>query len=58
MDIPAVSMSLAKNDVLQQASLSVAKKSMDLVDNQMQGLLEMIQPAPAPSFGHTLDIRV
>ncbi len=57
MDIAALSMSLASANVMQQASLAVTKKSMDVTETQMQGLLEMMNSTPAPSFGHKLDIR-
>lgn len=58
MDIAAFSMAMASSNVMQQASLAVTKHAMDVSETQMQGLVDMMQTAsPAPSFGHTLDIR-
>lgn len=56
MDIASMSMALAQSNVMVQASTSVAKKAMDATEVQMQNLLEMMPQAP--SFGHSLDIRV
>lgn len=56
MDIAQMSISLSQSNVMAQASTSVAKKAMNVAETQMQGLLEMMPQAP--SFGHTLDIRV
>lgn len=57
MDIPALSMNMSQNKVMQQAAISITKKTMDVAEVQMQGLIDMMQGAN-PSFGHQLDIRV
>lgn len=53
MDIAAMSMALSTNKVMQQASLSVTKKAMDVAENQMQQMVQMMQQSTA-----RLDIRV
>lgn len=58
MDIAALSMAFSSANVLQQASISVTKKAMDASETQMQGIVDMMQAASPPSFGHQLDIRV
>lgn len=58
MDIAAMSMSLASSDLMFKASMAVTKKTMDVTETQMQGLLDMMKTATPPSFGHKLDIRV
>lgn len=58
MDIAAMSMGFAQSNVALQASMSVTKKTMDVAETQMQGIVEMMQAVTPPSFGHTLDIRV
>lgn len=57
MDIAALSTGLSQAKVMQQASMMMTKKTMDLAEVQMQGLVDMMQAA-APSFGHSLDIKV
>lgn len=57
MDIAAASIALSGANVMQQASLAVAKNAMDVAERQMQGLVDMMQTASPPSFGHRLDIR-
>ena len=56
MDIAAMSMAFAQSQVMVAASTSVTKKAMDAAETQMQGIIEMMPQAP--SFGHSLDIRV
>ncbi len=59
MDIAAMSMAMSQTQVMQQASLAVTKKAMDMTEVQMQGIVDMMQSAsPAASFGQRLDIRV
>lgn len=57
MDIAALSMRVSANNVMQQASLSVTKKAMNLAEQQMQGFVDMMNQASPVSFGHQLDIR-
>lgn len=54
MDIAQLSINMSQNKVVQQASISVAKKAMDATEVQMQGLLEMMPQAPSNA---RLDIR-
>ena len=54
MDIAAMSVALSQNKVMQQASVSVAKKAMDAAEVQMQGVVQMMQGAS----GQHLDIKV
>ena len=54
MDIAQMSIALSQSKVAQQASISVAKKAMNVTETQMQGLVEMMQQAPS---NHRLDIR-
>lgn len=56
MDIASMSMALSQAKVMQQVSLSMQSKAMDVAETQMQGIVEMMQ-ASTPSFGHQLDIR-
>lgn len=51
-----MSMAMSQSAVMQQASLAVTKKAMDVAEVQMQGLVDMMKGVP--SFGHQLDIRV
>lgn len=58
MDIAALSMGLSNANVMQQANVSMMKKTMDLQQNQMESLISTIQSTPAaPSFGHILNAR-
>ncbi len=52
-----MSIGLAQAKAVQQASISVTKKAMDVAEQQMQGVVDMMQSVP-PSFGQQLDIRV
>lgn len=56
MDIASLSMALSQAKAMQQVSLSMQKKSMDVVETQMQGVVEMMQAA-TPASGHRMDIR-
>lgn len=64
MDIAAVSMAYAQFELQQQASVSIAKKSMDVAEAQMQGLIEMLQVAapdpeavPPTDLGQLIDVK-
>ncbi len=57
MDIAAMSMAYSQAQVMQQASLAVASKAMDMTEIQMQGVMDMLPTAQAPSFGQLMDIR-
>lgn len=53
LDIAAMSMALSQTQVMQQASISVTKKAMDVSENQMQQMVEMMQ-----GIGHQLNIKI
>ncbi len=55
MDIAAMSMAYSQAQVMQQVSLAVTDKAMDITETQMQGLIEMLPATPA--FGQLMDIR-
>ncbi len=57
MDIASLSMALSQANVMQQVSISVTKNAMDVAEVQTQGLIDMMQQASPPSFGHQMDIR-
>lgn len=64
MDIAAISMAHAQFELQQQASIAIAKKSMDVAEAQMQGLIEMLQvaaPEPEsispPDLGQLIDVK-
>lgn len=56
MDIAAMSSAMAQSNLMLQVSVSVTSKAMDVAEVQMQGLIDMMQAASPPSFGHRLDI--
>lgn len=49
-----MSIANAQGQVQQQAAISVAKKAMNVAEQQMQGVVEMMQTAPSNA---RLDIR-
>lgn len=58
MDIAAMSVAMAQTNVMQQAQVATMKNAMDVAQTQMQGVVDMMEKATAPSFGHNFDIRV
>lgn len=52
-----MSMSMSLAQVQSTASLLTMKKSMDAAETQMMALVDMMQQASSPSFGHSLDVR-
>ena len=65
MDIAALSMSLSQMQVAQQASLSVAKMTMDLMEGQgaeiammLDANVQQLQQLANPHLGQNIDIRI
>lgn len=56
MDIASMATGMAQSNLMQQVSLSVTSKAMDVTEIQMEGLIDMMQTASPPSFGHRLDV--
>lgn len=61
MDIAAMSIVKAQNQVQLAASLKMMANVKDLVNQQGEHLIEMLQtssPAPHPTLGSKIDIQV
>ncbi len=56
MDIASMSMAFSQMKVMQQTSVAVAKKTLDVTEDLAAGLIKMLQ-GQGPQFGQTLDIR-
>ncbi|MEG0854356.1 MAG: YjfB family protein [Angelakisella sp.] len=56
MDIAAMSIHMNMASLQQAASLSVAKKTMNMQEQATDALLQMVKTA-TPSFGQRLDVR-
>lgn len=57
MGIAALATGMKMQSVSLQVSMSATKRAMNVVEQQMQGFVEMMQTA-TPSFGHALDMKV
>ncbi len=57
MDIAGLSVALSQSQTMNKAALAVMGKTMDVTEELAAGLIAMLNQSPAPSFGHTLDIR-
>ncbi len=59
MDIAAMSMNLSYSNVQNSLSVSMLKKSMDAVEETMEGFIKMIDSMPSPDGrGNLLNVRV
>ncbi|GFZ88967.1 hypothetical protein GCM10008018_38910 [Paenibacillus marchantiophytorum] len=58
MDIPALSMSLAQNNLGQAVGLSVLKLAKDQSTEQAQQMVQMMTRSVQPNLGGNLDISV
>ncbi len=63
MDIPALSMAMAQNDLLTQVGAAMLGKSLDLMEVAGEGMTEMIDTAAMelsvnPAVGGNIDISV
>ncbi|WP_083512056.1 YjfB family protein [Amphibacillus sediminis] len=57
MDIARLSMAMSQANVQQQVSLSVMGKTMDQVEMQSDGLIEMLEKSVHPYLGQTIDVQ-
>ncbi|WP_017813620.1 MULTISPECIES: YjfB family protein [Paenibacillus] len=57
MDIPALSMAMSQASVAQAAGIQVMSLSKDMMEQQGQQMAQMLQQAPHPNLGKSLDIR-
>lgn len=58
MDLQAIgsaSIAMSSAKLQQEVSVSVTKKAMDLQTTSAQALIQQLQAANPPSFGHRLD---
>ncbi len=62
MDIPAVSMALAQNKVMNDFGVAMLSKSLDNMESAGAAMVNTIEAAPAPSLdpnlGNNIDIRI
>jgi hypothetical protein len=56
MDIPAMSMALAQNNLSQAVSISVFKMAKDHSTEQAQQMVQMMERSVQPNLGGNLDI--
>lgn len=56
MDIPAMSMSLAQNNLSQAIGISVFKLAKDQSTEQAQQMVQMMERSVQPNLGGNLDI--
>ena len=66
MDIAALSMALSQMNVLQEASVTLMKKTMDQAESNGQGVVKMMQESRAkameqslrPHIGSSIDLKL
>ncbi|MGO4500756.1 YjfB family protein [Paenibacillus sp. 2RAB27] len=58
MDIPAMSMSLAQNNLSQAVGISVLKMAKEQMAEQGQQVVQLIKRSVQPNLGGNLDISV
>ncbi|WP_068662971.1 YjfB family protein [Paenibacillus oryzisoli] len=58
MDIPAMSMSFAQNDLSQAVGISVLKMAKEQMTEQGQQMVQLIERSVQPNLGGNLDIKV
>lgn len=58
MDIAALSMALAQNNVLTQASTQVLKMTMEQTEATSAELTKMMELSVNPGLGSNLDVRI
>lgn len=56
MSLASLATAMSHAQTAQSAGLALAKKVMDTQQVQAEGLMELLEAAP--SFGHSLDIKV
>ena len=59
MEIAAMSMAMANSNLQNSLSVSLLKKSMEAIEESMEGFTEMIDNIPSPDGrGQLLNVRV
>ena len=62
MDIPALSMALSQNRILNDVGIAMLSKSLDNMQDMGAAMVDTIEAAPAvsldPNLGANIDIRV
>lgn len=62
MDIAAMSVAMANQQVKADASLAVMNNVKDVLEQQGEQLIEMLKateiPAPHPTLGHSIDLHI
>ncbi len=62
MDIPALSMALSQNSILNDVGIAMLSKSLDNMQEMGEAMVSTIEAAPAvsldPNLGANIDIRV
>ncbi|MCH5196417.1 MAG: YjfB family protein [Oscillospiraceae bacterium] len=59
MEVAAMSMAMANSNLQNSLSVSMLKKSMEAVEDTMEGFIEMMNNIPSPDGrGQLLNVRV
>lgn len=58
MDVAALSVVMANQQVRQQAGVQLAAKVMDTAKVQSQELIKMMEQSVTPDIGRSIDIRL
>lgn len=57
MDISAVSMSLSTQSLSEQVGIALARKTMDVANQNSQDMIKMMELSANPNLGSNLDLR-
>lgn len=57
MDIAALSMGMSNASLGQSVSLALTKKTMDLAQQNANQMVQMLQQAPHPTLGKSIDLK-
>jgi len=58
MDIGALSMSMSTQALSEQVGIALARKTMDVANQNSQDLIKMMELSVNPNLGCNLDLRV
>lgn len=58
MDIPALSMSMAQHNVETQFGVAMLAKSLDLVEESGDAMVQMMEQSVNPNLGSNIDVCV
>ena len=58
MDIGALSMSMSTQALSEQVGIALARKTMDVANQNSQDLIKMMELSVNPNLGCSLDLRV